>query len=59
LELTDAHNVHISEMIFQSNPHFCMRKWRPMNHKVAFCHTSSRAPPIALRMQKPKMAESI
>jgi len=26
---------------------------------VAFCHTSSRAPPIALRMQKPKMAESI
>jgi hypothetical protein len=30
-----------------------------MNHKVAYCHTSSRAPPIALRMQNPMIEESI
>ena len=28
-----------------------MRSWRPVNHNMACCHTSSQAPPIASRMQ--------
>jgi len=30
-----------------------MRNWRPVNHKMAHCHTSLQAPHLMLRMRKP------